>query len=97
MHNLDKQLLRDGRITNNGDLANSMHSCSLRGKQLYKVPAETVGNEDRVLAILDATRAHALGKVLLLFPSLEINNRKTTNFILFKFEGSNQSVFIIES
>ncbi|KNA21084.1 hypothetical protein SOVF_046540 [Spinacia oleracea] len=51
-------------ILENPDSKTYKQYLSLRGKQLYKVPAETVGNEDRVLAILDATRAHALGKVI---------------------------------
>ncbi|KAH9610754.1 hypothetical protein KSS87_017342 [Heliosperma pusillum] len=43
--------------------ANSLILCSLRGKQIYKVPAEIVGSEEHIVAICDATWLHTQGKV----------------------------------
>ncbi|XP_074317635.1 uncharacterized protein LOC141653693 isoform X2 [Silene latifolia] len=36
---------------------------NLRGKQIYRVPAEIVGSEEHILAICDATWLHTQGKV----------------------------------
>ncbi|XP_021768084.1 uncharacterized protein LOC110732449 isoform X1 [Chenopodium quinoa] len=51
-------------ILENPDSKTYKQYLSLRGKHLHKVPAENVGNEEHILAILDATRVHALGKVV---------------------------------
>ncbi|KMT11750.1 hypothetical protein BVRB_5g105600 [Beta vulgaris subsp. vulgaris] len=51
-------------ILENPDSKTYKQYLSLRGKQLYKVPAKMVGDEEHILAICDSTRIQALGKVV---------------------------------
>lgn len=50
------------------------------------MPAEVVGDEEHVLAICDATRIQAMGKVLFLFV-LKNNSMATLFFLASIFEG----------
>lgn len=65
---------------------------SLRGKQVFQVPAEFVGDVDHVLAVSEAARSNS--KVLLDNRKTNVRESKTNFWIFARFRCEMSNIFI---